>query len=165
MNTPNTCLLVEDNPVDRAILTAMLMKHFDVNPVSTLQECLAVMQMREPDVVLLDLGLPDSESAEQTLRDVKMLRRNAAIVVVSGNSDPEFIKKCILATASGYVVKHSKLGRQGGDVHLVDELQKAIRSQQLISQVNRAIDTVDANTEFIRRGRVDATTTFEEGSK
>jgi DNA-binding response OmpR family regulator len=97
-------LLVEDNP-DDAWLMLRYLAIIDraAYHVSTLAEALAYVLQSPPDLVLLDLGLPDSAGADTYL---KMRQATSAkIVVVSGWVTDDLIAQAIIAGVSHYVGK------------------------------------------------------------
>lgn len=57
-----------------------------------------------PDLILLDLGLPDAEGFE-ALAHFRETAPDAAIAVVSGHSDVELIRACFRHGASAYIEK------------------------------------------------------------
>ncbi len=103
--TKPTVLIVEDDPNDLLLLHLALDGRFECRIVHTLAEAIVVLEQQIPEVILLDLGLPDS-SYPYTLDKLKQIRGTAAIVIVSGNGDAAFVEQCILGTANGYLFKN-----------------------------------------------------------
>jgi DNA-binding NarL/FixJ family response regulator len=62
-----------------------------------------------PDVVLLDLGLPDLDGLSAVAR-LKQVRAQAAVLVLTMHDDPALVRGAVQAGASGYVLKG--VGRQ-----------------------------------------------------
>ncbi len=121
-----SALIIEDDRYYAEMLATVLQRDFTLRIASTLKDALAAMCDSEPDVVLLDVGLPDSKQ-EETLNAIKQVRDKAAIVIVSGNSEPSFIHDHIMRTASGYIVK----SRDDSDhEQLKSEIQKAIANHK-----------------------------------
>jgi len=62
---PGRVLIVEDDPEGRAILKALLQeKNFTVLEAATGKEGLRLFQQEKPDLVILDIGLPDLDGLE-----------------------------------------------------------------------------------------------------
>ncbi|HEV3362888.1 MAG TPA: response regulator [Acidimicrobiia bacterium] len=80
-------LLVEDSRTDAALVETLLAHSsaasFEVTVVGTLADGLAWLARRTPDVVLLDLTLPDSEGL-QTYRAVRHRSPDVPVVVMTG---------------------------------------------------------------------------------
>ena len=83
-------LLVEDNPGDadlaRERLSDMPDYAFEVNTVTRLSDAIDVLKLEPVDAVILDLNLPDSRGLD-TLRSLRKIRREMAIIVLSGAAD------------------------------------------------------------------------------
>jgi PAS domain S-box-containing protein len=101
-------LLVEDNPDDAFLLGAVLREdfswRFQITHVERLSEALQLLEGRDFEVVLLDLGLPDSWGLETFLR-LHQRFPEVATVVLSGLDDEEFAIKAVQAGAQDYLVK------------------------------------------------------------
>ncbi len=111
-------LLVEDNPTD-ALLTeeALSTSRFQVLGSQRLGDALGLLVAKHFDVVLLDLGLPDSQGLD-TLRALRGKNAQVAIVVLTGKDDEELALQALNEGAQDYLVK--------GDLH-PRSLQRAIR--------------------------------------
>ena len=86
---PITVLLVEDNPGDASLIHHMLSKiesQFLVTHVTRLQDAVEQLSRRSTDVMLLDLGLPDSFGL-QTLERARSSAPNVPIIVITGISE------------------------------------------------------------------------------
>lgn len=102
-------LIVDDHPVVREGLATFLDLHDDVEVVghaATGGEALAQAAGHDPDVVLLDLRLPDGNG----LARIPQLLDGAPdrkVVVLTSFLDDGFVRQAIQAGASGYLVKHA----------------------------------------------------------
>ena len=84
MSSP-TILVVDDEPAIRRFLTPFLAAEgYAVVEAATGREALALAESHDPDVILLDLGLPDLDG-EEVLRALPMWRR-ARVIVLSVRS-------------------------------------------------------------------------------
>lgn len=81
---PKGCLLiVDDDPVIVAGLAAMLEDEWDVRSATTGREALVAFGHDSPDVVLLDVQLPDTSGLD-LLSQFKMYSEATAVIVMSG---------------------------------------------------------------------------------
>ncbi|MGE5361002.1 MAG: response regulator transcription factor [Bacteroidales bacterium] len=69
MTTPAKILLVDDEaPIQRSVAPLLRSRGYDVQTAGTGREALAVLDVDPPDVVILDLGLPDIDGLELCAR-------------------------------------------------------------------------------------------------
>ncbi|HEY6959289.1 MAG TPA: response regulator [Candidatus Limnocylindria bacterium] len=105
-------LAVEDHPVMRLGVRAMLEREgFAVAGTSaTCAEAIGLLREVAPDVVLLDLRLPDASGAEAVTR-VREAAPNLPIVVFSVERTPALIRATLRAGANGFVGKDAPIAR------------------------------------------------------
>jgi PAS domain S-box-containing protein len=112
---PIRVLLVEDNPGDARLILELLREaesyEFDMERVDGLEAALDRLTRAGVDVVLLDLGLPDSQGLE-TFRRARRRAPDEAIVVISGLNDEQVALEAVRSGAQDYLVK----GRIEGDL-------------------------------------------------
>ena len=102
-------LLVEDNLFDVEFLRRTLEDRrrngrIELVPARRLTEALELIFEEEIDVVLLDLGLPDSEGLEALLA-IRETRPGIPIVVLTGQDDDHLAMAALRAGAQDYLVK------------------------------------------------------------
>ncbi|MBQ0796184.1 adenylate/guanylate cyclase domain-containing protein [Zhongshania sp.] len=100
-------LVVDDNDSSRDLLAHQLQRqNYMVIEAASGERCLEIMRSAQPDLVLLDLVMPDMNGYEvlQVIRNDEALRR-IPVVVVSGMQDEEGAVRCIDAGASDYLLK------------------------------------------------------------
>ena len=96
-----TVLVVEDDlGIDTQLVRGLRLGWYDADHVTTGGEAL---RLGEPDVVLLDLGLPDTDGVE-VCRQLRERSRVAIIVVTARGEEPERVL-ALDAGADDYLVK------------------------------------------------------------
>jgi two-component system response regulator NreC len=113
-------LLVDDHIVVRLGLRMLLENEEDLEiagEAASASEALNMIGRIKPDVVLMDIGLPDLSGIEAT-RQIKQLFPEIAVVALTIHEDEEYFFKMLEAGASGYVPKRAA----------PDELITAIRA-------------------------------------
>ena len=99
-----TVLVVDDEPqIVRALRINLRVRQYEVYSAATGTEALQQASRHPPDLVILDLGLPDLDGIEviQGLRGWT----SAPIIVLSGRSDPIDKVEALDAGADDYVTK------------------------------------------------------------
>ncbi len=151
---PVAILVIEDDPGDFGLIrvhvrSAGLGHAGEGAPLrwaKTLAEGLSLARENKPDVVLLDLSLPDS-SGIATVEALRAALPGVPIVVLTGNDDNALALQAVQAGAQDYLVKghfdHDMLGRAVRYALVRKKLeQKLARSNQLyaaLSLCNQAI--------------------------
>ena len=101
-------LLVEDSRTDAELMESMLghsqAARFDVTVAGTLADGLAWLARRSPDVILLDLTLPDSERLA-TYRAVRNRRPDVPVVVITGLTETGLGQVAVQQGAQDFLTK------------------------------------------------------------
>ena len=102
-------LVVEDDREIRALLQASLaVEGFDVQTAVSLSEAAALLQHTPPDIVVLDLGLPDGDGV-QLVRELRKTRSTPVIVVSARHQEAQKIE-LLDAGADDYLSKPFSVG-------------------------------------------------------
>jgi NarL family two-component system response regulator LiaR len=122
-------LLVDDHIVFREGIGALLNLEDDMQVVgeaSRGEEALRLAAELQPDVILLDIAMPDMDGVEICQR-LKRSLPNAAVLVLSAFDTEEAVTAALTAGASGYVVKTISHQR------LVKGIRAIVRGEMLLS--------------------------------
>jgi DNA-binding NarL/FixJ family response regulator len=99
--------IAEDHTIVRWALREALGKDPDIEVVGdagTAAETLEMVQKTRPDVLLLDLGLPD-RSGFDVLNEMRESDTAPLVVVLTWHTEPSYAARAIAAGAHGYVNK------------------------------------------------------------
>ncbi len=132
MSDVTTVLLVEDD-ADSALAVTVPLRHtpgFEVAVVKSIQQAEAHLRQTIPDVLLLDLTLPDSQGLE-TFRRIKKLAPRVPVIILSGLDDEKMAETIVKEGAQDYLVK-GELDRRA--------LVRAIRYSQERERIRRSLD-------------------------
>src|ERR1700676_3610415 len=100
-------VLVEDHAILREGLKALIEIEPDfeiVGEFGAAEQCLAGIGQFQPDLVLMDLELPQCSGIE-LLAKIKHIVPNARKLVLTAHSSEEYIRAALNAGADGYVLK------------------------------------------------------------
>ncbi len=117
---PIRVMLVDDHAVVRSGLKAFLMVFDDmelVGEASSGQEALHIVERAEPDVILMDLIMPDMDGAATT-KAIRARWPQVQVVALTSFREDELVKRALQAGAIGYLLKN--VG--------ADDLAEAIRA-------------------------------------
>ena len=144
-------LVIEDDPGDFGLIRAHvrlsgLVRGSNKEPVAwarTLAEGIAAAQRDKPDVVLLDLSLPDSAGLS-TVQRMRAALHNVPIVVLTGHDDNALDAAALEVGAQDFLVKgqfeHNALGRAVRHAlvrgALEQELERKNRELQALHESN-----------------------------
>jgi two-component system response regulator NreC len=150
-------ILVDDHAVVRSGLRMLLESETDVEIVGefgTASEVLKVVEQMKPQVVLMDIGLPDLSGIEAT-SEIKELSPETAVVALTIHEDEEYFFKMLEAGASGYVPKRAAPEElltairvaAAGEVYLYPSLAKYLVKDYLAQdQQTRSPEALDGLT-------------------
>jgi DNA-binding NarL/FixJ family response regulator len=102
-------LIADDHAIVREGVRALLTAADDFEVVAEAsggREAIALAVEREPDVILMDIAMPDLGGLEATL-EIRKRVPSARVVVLSQYGDAEYVKRFLKAGASGYVLKQA----------------------------------------------------------
>jgi two-component system, sensor histidine kinase and response regulator len=139
-------LLVEDNPGDARFLIEEVrdlqgVGEFDILQVPTLAAGLTCLAQGGVDVVLLDLGLPDSYGMG-TVSAVSSRAPDVPIVVLTGVDDEQQAVEALQCGAQEYLVKGEARGRLVGR-----SIRHAIERKQAERVLREAHDELEARVQ------------------
>ncbi len=120
--------LVDDHEVVRRGVRELLENEEDITVIGeagTQETALAEIPSAHPDVVLLDVRLPDGDGIE-ICREIRSSSPDIACLMLTSFADDEAFLGAVIAGASGYVLKQIR----GND--LVDSVRRAGRGESLL---------------------------------
>ena len=110
MGSNTRILLVDDHDVVREGLRALLSRRegFDVvSQAGTVAESIAEAKRTKPDVIVMDVRLPDGSGIE-ACREIREAMPETKVIILTSYADDEAVFASILAGASGYVLKQTR---------------------------------------------------------
>ncbi|MBM3302461.1 MAG: response regulator, partial [Deltaproteobacteria bacterium] len=99
-------LVVEDHPISRKLLEAMLGKKYNVISVTSGIEAIEASKREKPDLVLLDIEMPGMDGFEtfETLKS-EVIDQAVPVIFLTALGDPETRERGLEAGAVDYLTK------------------------------------------------------------
>src|SRR3990172_3204647 len=124
-------LIVDDHEVVREGLRTLLTRRDGMEGVgqaANVQEAIAEAAKMKPDVIVMDVRLPDGSGIE-ACREIREARPETKVIMLTSYADEEAVFASIIAGAAGYVLKQTR-----GAV-LADAIAAAARGESLLDSV------------------------------
>jgi two-component system KDP operon response regulator KdpE len=143
-NRPTRILVVDDEPqIRRFLRTSLTAQDYEVLEAETGQEALDSARRDKPELMILDLGLPDLDGIEV----IQKIRESSALpIIVLSSRDDEHIKvKALDLGADDYITKPF------GMEELTARVRAALRHRLQEQGVAAAIVTGDLKIDLVQR--------------
>ncbi len=121
-------MIVDDHGLHRDGTQRILEAYDDLEVVAEAgsgEEALAVVNRDQPDVVLMDVGLPGMNGIE-TAQRIRTAHPDVRVLIVTAYDDEEYVRGALEAGATGYLPKTAP-GRE-----LVDAIRSVARGSTVI---------------------------------
>ena len=122
-------VVADDHPIVRQGVVALLQDEPDIEVVADVADgraALSAVLAEEPDVVLMDLRMPELDGVEAT-RAVRRRRPDVAVLVLTTYDTDEAIVRAVEAGAAGYMLKDSPTE------DLVDAVRRAAAGETVLA--------------------------------
>jgi two-component system, chemotaxis family, chemotaxis protein CheY len=100
----NIVMIADDDPIMRQLLCSVLGDIGEIIQVDSGYNIIEYYRHHSPDLVLLDVHLPDKEGTF-ALQELLAYDRDAYVVMVSGDTTPSMAKQTLHTGAKGYITK------------------------------------------------------------
>ena len=151
-------LIADDQELIRESLKIVLSAEEDIEVIATAGNGLEVMDLlkqRQPDIILMDIRMPEMDGVECT-RQVKKLYPEIYVIVLTTFDDDEYIYGALKYGASGYLLKGISMKELAASIRTViagqaminpEITSKVVRLFNQMAQHNYAIQVKDERTE------------------
>jgi len=133
--TPKKILFVDDEKSVREVLSEYLMKTYQVIEADNGFDGLSLFVSEKPDIVLLDIVMPEMDGLELTAKILEM-DPDAAIIVISGTGLMMDVVKALKLGAWDFIVKPIQ------DLVILDHAISKVCEQVEMKQEKKAFETL-----------------------
>jgi two-component system response regulator NreC len=144
MADPIRVLIVDDHAVVRTGIRLLLEREPDIEPVGeagTGREAIFQARALEPDVVLMDVVMPDQTGLE-ALPTLIHENPDVKVLLLSMQDDPRYVREAFSAGATGYVLK------EAADTEVVAAIREVSKGGRYVSpELGARLLTADAEAE------------------
>ena len=98
-------LVVDDHPVFRAGLIGLLQQESDITVCGEADDAahtMTAIDRLKPDLVLMDMGLPDKSGLE-LLKDVRAMHPGLPVLIISMHDETLYAERVVRAGGRGYI--------------------------------------------------------------
>jgi two-component system response regulator DevR len=144
-------MLVDDHEVVREGLRTLIGRHKEmlvVGEAGTTAEAIETAAKAKPDVIVMDIRLPDGSGVE-ACRTIREARPETKVIMLTSYADDEALFASIVAGAAGYLLKQTR-----GQA-VIDAISAVAQGQSLLDP-----DVTGKVLERVRRGRGDEDPAF-----
>ncbi len=103
-----TVMVIDDEPIILKTFYGFIHERYNVMLAASAKDALAMLEQREPDLILLDVKMPVMDGPEFLTTIRQMAFKDYAqipVIFVTAANDKDTIKKCITLFPQGYLVK------------------------------------------------------------
>jgi len=166
--TPISVLIVDDHHSFAEALALAIGMEVDLTHVgsaSSVNEAVEMAGRLSPNVVLMDVHLPDADGVEGTRR-VKDVRPDSQVVVLTADTDPALMARAASAGASGFMLKQSRIAEVLDAIRSANDGDMLIRGSTLsaiLARLERPQDPTPKVGENLTAREIEVLSLLAEG--
>lgn len=123
-------LIVDDHPMMRQGLAQLIANEPDLKvcgEAETAADALGQMAQLKPDLVLVDITLPDKSGLE-LIKDIEAMHPGTEIIVISMHDEALYAERVLRAGGRGYIMK------QAGGKKILEGIRQVLGGQIYVSE-------------------------------
>lgn len=151
-------LIADDHAIVRAGLRSIIRSEADLELVGEASgglEAIQLVEKLQPDVVVLDISMPDLDGISVT-RQIREKKLAAGILILTVHEDEAFLREVFKAGASGYMIKHA------AETELITAIRAVMRGDTYVhSKLIRSLLATPERPSAKTKGRIEDLTPRE----
>lgn len=156
---PTSVLIVDDHEIVRYGISTFLSSAEDIEIVgeaSTGEECIELFKKKNPDITLLDIGMPEQDGVE-TAKIIRNLNPDAKILILSMHINRRILNDVLEAGINGYLMKNTD------KADILNGIRAIMKDQQVYSDpVSDLMKDTFLNKDHNRKSGADLNITERE---
>ena len=140
-------LIVDDHRSFAGALMIAIDHHDDLHAMeaaSSVAEAIAAVEASTPDVVLMDIRLPDGDGIDAVGR-IRELSPDARVLILTGHTDVEVLARAASVGASGFLPKESSIGTVIGAIRAARSGEMLVEGAMLAAILGRVAASTSAS--------------------
>lgn len=142
--SPEILIIEDDAEIRRFLRTTLSAEHYRLQEATTATDGLQLAGIHRPDVILLDLGLPDADGVD-VIREVRKWNRNLPIIILSVRSHERDKITALDAGADDFVNKPFAVGE------LLARIRAALRRASVVPEQAAVFRAGDIEVDLDKR--------------
>ena len=134
-------MIVDDDQSMARYLSSYLSKRYEVSTVGSGEEAIRMFRVYDPVLLLLDMAMQGITGIE-TLERIKQIKPEIAVIVISGQNDPDLIFRASKLGADDYLQKPFE------PKELDLRIAKVLDKQRLVTEVTQLREQVRRQSDF-----------------
>lgn len=150
---PRSVFIVDDHPIVRQGLSQLINAEQDLvvcGDAATVNGAMQSLDSAEPDVVIIDLSLADSDGLE-LLKKIRNKTRDLPVLVLSMHDENIYAERLLSAGANGYIMKQAAADQLltalrrvlAGGVYVSENLRTAMAKRSAGSEGSEDSDPIE----------------------
>ncbi len=154
-SSPIRVLIVDDHAVVRGGLSKFLQMHKDLELVGEAEngaEAVRLTRQLQPDVVLMDLKMPEMDGVAAT-REIRSKHPGVRVIVLTSFAEDNMVQGALQAGATGYLLKNVSGAELANAIHAAHAGRMTLSSEATEALVHAAARPITPADDLTERER------------
>ena len=138
-----TVVIADDHALLREAMRSVLDRQHDIEVIgeaSDGEEAVRLVSQLRPDMVIMDIVMPNMNGIEAT-KEIKKISPSTAVIILTAYDDPNYVVGLLQAGASGYLLKSARGRDVVSAVRTVKAGESVLHPSIIVTLLKRAVVT------------------------